>query len=391
MAYQAPYIDEKGMHIPTYNEIVESLCEDARRIFGQGLYLGPDSMDYQMIAAFAEKINDANEASLAAYIARSPSTAIGTGLDAVVGINGIKRKVATCSMCVVTITGDPETVINNGAVSDANGYVWDLPETVTIPESGSIDVTATCREFGVIYAAVNSLTTIKTPTRGWVSVSNSMEATVGSVAETDSELRARRALSVALPSQSILDGLRGAIESINDVKRSSVLENDSSEADENGLPPKSICAVVEGGDDTEIAETIYRKKSPGCYTYGTTEMKITDADGNDNTIRFMRPTYCDITVQVTIKKGVGYAASIPDMIRSSIVDFFDQLTIGDELNLTMLWWAALRNVESVSSPGFSIVSILACESGGTPSADNLSFEFNEAPRTNMNSITVTVQ
>ena len=84
MAYTSPYIDETGMHIPTYNDILEDLCKEYRRIFGEGVYLGQDSADYQIISAFAEKCNDCNEASLMAYNSRSPAQAVGTGLDGVV-------------------------------------------------------------------------------------------------------------------------------------------------------------------------------------------------------------------------------------------------------------------------------------------------------------------
>lgn len=391
MTYFAPYIDSTGMHIPTYNDIVEYFCLAARRIFGQGLYLGSDSMDYQMIAEFAEKLNDTNEAALAAYNARSPSTAIGAGLDAVVGINGIQRKVASRSVCDVQITGTAGTTIINGAVTDINGNVWDLPASVSIPETGTITVSATCREYGIIGASPNTLTIIKTPTLGWISVTNSGEATVGNVVETDSQLRARRAQSVAIPSRAILDGLRGAIAAIDDVTRQVVLENDQKNTDKNGLPANSICAVVEGGSDEEIARTIYHFKTPGCYTHGSTLVEVSNENGGTDEIRFMRPSYREIYVNITIKRGSGYFNEIPNLIRSSIADFLDELTIGDDLYVSLLWWAAQKNVESLTAPGFSIRSIVAGTSADQMSTDDISFAFYEAPHANMNNITVIVE
>lgn len=58
MSYQAPYIDEAGLHIASYNDIRDSLLENMKQIFGQDIYLENDSQDYQMISAFALMLYD---------------------------------------------------------------------------------------------------------------------------------------------------------------------------------------------------------------------------------------------------------------------------------------------------------------------------------------------
>ena len=58
MAYTAPYIDELGMHIPTYDDILQDLLTSMKQIFGSDIYLDEDSMDYQQISIFARKIYD---------------------------------------------------------------------------------------------------------------------------------------------------------------------------------------------------------------------------------------------------------------------------------------------------------------------------------------------
>ncbi len=35
MAYFAPYLDETGLNLPTYEDRLEALCADYRQIFGQ--------------------------------------------------------------------------------------------------------------------------------------------------------------------------------------------------------------------------------------------------------------------------------------------------------------------------------------------------------------------
>ena len=82
--YFKPYIDEKGIHIPRYVDIVEDLVEHAKSIFGADIYLENDSQDYEMISAQASKIYDTMELLQSVYESRSPKTAIGSALDSVV-------------------------------------------------------------------------------------------------------------------------------------------------------------------------------------------------------------------------------------------------------------------------------------------------------------------
>ncbi len=109
--YQAPYIDEAGLHISSYNDIRDSLLEEMRAIYGNDIYLDNDSQDYQMISAFALMAYDVQQALLLAYNNISPATATGTGLDRVVALNGIRRANASYSTCLVKLTGTAGTTI----------------------------------------------------------------------------------------------------------------------------------------------------------------------------------------------------------------------------------------------------------------------------------------
>ena len=54
MAYFAPYLDEAGLHLPTYEERLENLCEAYRAIFGQEAELSPAVPDYQLLSVLAK-------------------------------------------------------------------------------------------------------------------------------------------------------------------------------------------------------------------------------------------------------------------------------------------------------------------------------------------------
>ena len=64
MAYFPPYIDETGMHIPTYSDIRDDLISSMKEIFGNDIYIDEDSQDYQQISIFAKKIFDTNALAL---------------------------------------------------------------------------------------------------------------------------------------------------------------------------------------------------------------------------------------------------------------------------------------------------------------------------------------
>ena len=380
--YFAPYIDATGLHIPTYTDIRDDMITGAKSIFGDDIYLENDSADYQLISIFALKTYDTLQACAAAYNSRSPVTAIGAGLDAVVKINGIKRKAGTNSTCDVVITGIPYTQITNGSVEDASGVIWNLPQSVVIPASGSLTVTATCSQAGPIAAAANELTKINTPTYGWVSVTNPTQASTGTEEETDGELRTRQSLSVSLPSQTLLSGTRAGIASIESVKRLAVYENDTNSAavsadNPYGLPEHSITCVVEGGDNTDIATQILYHKGIGCYTNGDVVTTITDSGGYANNIRFYRPVYKDLGITVTLIPYSGYVATMAQTVQEAIFNYIENMEISGDVSVSVLTSIAIACNEDINHPAFGVASVTIGDVGGTQSATDYTVDYNE--------------
>lgn len=388
MAYFAPYIDDTGYHMPTYQDIRDELVSQAKQIFGQDIYLDNDSQDYQMISVFSNMIYDAFLAGQAAYNSRGPATSVGTGLDVVVGINGIKRIGKKASTVPVVLGGTPGTVINKGIVSGNDGTKWNVLSPVTIGSSGTVSTIATCQTLGPILAEINTITNIETPTMGWTSVTNPAPATPGSDVESDAKLKTRQAISTATPSRSVLEGIEGGIAAVSGVTRYEVYENDTGQTNALGLPEHSITVVVEGGSDQDIAQTIFVKKTPGCYTNGTTSVDVTDAYGEVSTIRFYRPTYVDIDVVVTVKKLSGYTDPITSDIKDYIAEYINSLFIGSDLTISSLWGAALQANRIPTSPYFSITSLTAAKSGDTQGTTDITLAFNEAARGSSSNVTV---
>jgi uncharacterized phage protein gp47/JayE len=217
MAYFAPHIDATGFHMPTYEDIRDHLISRYQAVFGQDIYLRSDSQDYQWIATVASLAYDKYLLMQQVYNNRGSATAVQNGLDGIVAVNGIRRKPATYSTAKVLLTGDANALVYNGVISDGQQN-WSLPPLANVGQ----ETVATCQTPGPVQAGAGTLTRIVTPALGWQSVTNLEPAELGFAVETDSELRARQAYSVAQPSQSILDGLRGAIADLKGVNRSKV-------------------------------------------------------------------------------------------------------------------------------------------------------------------------
>ncbi|NHN33575.1 baseplate J/gp47 family protein [Paenibacillus agricola] len=390
MAYFAPFIDASGLHIPAYTDIRDQLVADAKTIFGSDIYLGIDTQDYQWISAVADIIYDSFLTSQGVYNSRGPSTALGSPLDIIVKLNGIKRLAAVFSTCYVTLTGTAGTTITNGVAGDTNGNGWSLSSPIVLDGAGQATALATCQIAGPVTANPGQLNKIVTPTYGWTSITNDLAASIGTNVETDAQLRSRQAISTAQPSRTVLEGMQGAVAAVSGVTRFRVYENDTNVTDPDGLPAHSVTAVVEGGDSTSIASAIYEKKGPGCYTNGTTEIILTDAYGNPTFVRFYRPTYVDIDVVVNVKALSGYTSNTTADIKAAIAAYCDSLLIGDDLYVSSLWSASFAANEVPNKPQFSITGLTAAKHGGSPSTADIVILFNEVTRGNTAYIVVNV-
>lgn len=372
----APTIDANGISVPQFADVLTYLQTQYRAIFGPDVYLGNDSQDGQFLGVIAAAINDSNATAVSVYNSMSPATAQGNGLSSNVKINGIARLTSSNSSVDVTLVGVAGTIVSNGVVADTNQNNWNLPASVTIPSAGTITVTATSANPGAIAAAAGTVTSIKTPTLGWQTVSNASDAAIGNPVETDAALRVRQAAAVALPSKTVLQGIVGAVESITGVTLARAYENDTATTDSNGLPAHSIALVVDGGDATAIATAILQKKTPGAYTAGTTSQTITDSSGFSNTIRFYRPTAKALSVEVKVKALSNYTTVIGDEIKAAMVAHITALGIGQSVLIPRLYLPAQLN-GAPDSLTYEVVWVKASVKPGAVGTTDLTLAFNE--------------
>ncbi|WP_177334087.1 baseplate J/gp47 family protein [Klebsiella quasipneumoniae] len=384
-------VTAEGISAPDYQTVLDTITGYFQQIYGSDAYLEPDSKDGQMVALVALAIHDANNTAISVYRSFSPATALGDALTSNVKINGITRRAATNSTVDLLLTGTVGTTITNGSVRDTNSVVWNLPATVVIGSDGTVVATATCANSGAVAAVAGSVNGINTPTRGWASITNPLAATVGVAAETDAELRVRQSQSVALASLTPFDAVDGAIANVEGVTRHKLFENDQEVTDSNGLPPHSISAIVEGGDATEIANTIRSVKGQGVSTYGTTAVIVTDKYGNPYTIRFSRPVDVPIYVSITLQALTGYSSEVGDEIKAAVVAYINSLAIGDSVLLSRVYSPAnLGVVSGGNARYYDIMELLIGRSADDVAAANVVVAYDESASCSVDNIVLVV-
>jgi uncharacterized phage protein gp47/JayE len=337
LATLAPTIDAVGITAPPFEDILASLTASYQQIYGSDTYLAPDSQDGQWIAVQAQAIYDQNQAMITAYLSYSPAFAQGVGLSSVVKINGLQRRVPSYSSAALLLVGQAGTIIDGGIVGDVQGFQWALPATVTIPVTGEILVTAVCMTVGDVKAEPDSIINIITQQPGWQTVTNPESAFAGLPVETDAPLRRRQTGSTSLVAITPRESIYAALANISGVGRVYVYDNDTDYFNSEGIPQHSICAVIEAGDATLIAETIAIKKNPGCGTFGDVKVVVFDQHGVPNTINFFYLDLMPIFVRIALEPMPGYLETTGELIIAAIAAYLNTLAINEHVYVARLY------------------------------------------------------
>ena len=362
MAYFEPYIDADGIHVPVYGDIIEYLTTQYKAVFGEDVYLGEETPDYQMLSIFAKSLEDYSVLAIESFNARNPNYASGNSLDLLVQLNGMTRRAKTASKCVLTIEGDEGTYIPEGSKAiDDSGNLWTLDSDYEIPEGGTGTIGSTCDTLGAIPAPIGAIYGIYNPVPGWDRVINNVEAEVGLNDETDAELRARFTESHTATTSGTESSIITGLMNIVGVRFVGMEQNSTGSDIPGGLPAHSFCAVVEGGEEEDIAKEILRLKPPGVATYGNKTVSIVDDYGNTNSIKFSRPETITVNITVSVVDLGGYDADrVDEIIKESLKNDINNLGIGKSWNVTMGYKDIYSQVGS-NDPKYAIVSITSTD------------------------------
>lgn len=187
-------------------------------------------------------------------------------------------------------------------------------------------------EAGPIEQPTNTVNNITTPILGWDSATNPVPATVGSLRETDEQLRLRFRNSKFQRSVNTSDAIYTAILGVQGVEELQLYENDTDVVDANGLPPHSFLPVVVGGSSLDIGNAIWRNKPIGILSAGNTSVTVEDIQGFTHTVRFERPNPVVVYIRIELTLDDDFPPNGEDLMKSAIVSYFrERFGVGDDV------------------------------------------------------------
>lgn len=401
-------ITNNGIQTTNRDNILQYLIQQFKLVYGDNVYIQEGTEDYNMLSLLADLFNDMGMVAVSVSNGLNLQTATGVQLDnlSTIFYNTLTRYPATYSTVSVTITGDEGVTIMNGQIKDELGGIWSLPSTVTIPNGGTVNVTATYTQPGsylISAGQISGFNSIVTPTAGWTNVVNYVDAVPGSDVETDAHFRYRIANKAQGQALTTLETLSANLSSNENLPYNTIWENDTGSAKNfsdvslQAVPAHSICVAVYGTEDNNIiAQTIYNYKGSGVGTYapnsgtGSTSVSIVNAFGTPQTIEFVKASTKTIPVDISLQKISAVAPNLSDAlidaIKSAVTTQINEKAIGSHLYASNLYSTIAQAI--TDTVGANLYNISSVEFGSN--VTDLQTTYYEKPFTQDTDITITL-
>lgn len=287
------------------SDAIEQLSTIIDPVSGETLQPNFEAEDpaMQVVQVPLEGVGLAWEAMQLVYQQFDESKVTGASQSALVQLNGIQRLDDAPSNAQEVLTGTPLAFIPAGQlVSDVNNTnQWATTTDVTLDGAGTATVTVRCTVTGPVAAAAGALSRIVTPYPGLTSVTNPAEAVLGRNIESDTELRQRQRLSTMAPASSPVESIYGNLANVAGVTYVRVRQNNTLVTDSNGIPGKSVAAVIVGGEPLDIAMTLLARTGVVAEWFGSSSLTLTDVQGEPYVVRWTVPTPAPIYVALTLE------------------------------------------------------------------------------------------
>lgn len=342
-----PQITESGINIQTFDEVFQSLVDGYKSIYGQDISIDSDDPDGQRIGIEARVQLDLQQLAVQVYNSLDPD--FDDGLMRTAKLSGIYLKPPSSSQWDLTVTASRGVTLNKGyTVKDDLDQKWWLTGDVAVATGGNT-VTFAAKDVGRVEGVQHSEISPVTIVLGVSSITADVAAVEGRDEETPVQLRQRRERSLQNPSYSVVGALFAKLARLDGVTDLGVYENDQEFQDpDNGLPPKSVWVIVEGGRVADIIETIVKQKTAGAYAVGDVESEYLETfikpNGDTFTIshkmRFDRPTYVDLHIKLSAKAKSSGDPVDEELIKNRLAE--RTLSISESIQAGELYDDALR-------------------------------------------------
>lgn len=224
---------------------------------------------------------------------------------------------------------------------------------------------------------------------------NGLERLLG---ETDAALRVRQQECTTASARGMIEDLYAAVKGIYGVTFCRIYQNVATFTDSNGLPPRSLAAVVVGGDAIGITTALFTH-APLCTFYGNVALPYIDIQGVEYLVKFTRPVQIPVYIKVTcvvVNAGLWPTDGVTQ-IKNAIVAYAEggAEAVGIATGFNQVGFTPGSSVYGselvipVSSiPGIRILGI-TIGSAPSPTTDNIQIAWNEQAQILFDNIVVT--
>lgn len=337
-------LSKYGFSRPSYEEILKSQVERAKRLFGQDIETGEQTALGKFIRITCKDLAEMYEDLEGAYYARFPNTASGTSLDRLCVFAGISRNPPSASVHRLKIYGAVGYTIPVGFLvgTDNDINFYNLYETA-IGENGETEIIVQAVDFGEkTNVSVGDIIKIINPVAGVASIKHISVVAYGADAESDTELRKRFSLAVAGSGSATAEAIRGNVMRVDGVKSALVIENQTDETDSEGRAPHTFECYVNTDDlsttmSDNIASAIFEKKPIGIRSCGDIEVDILDESGNSNLIYFTRITKVFLSISIDIFVTNKFETGGIKNIKDNLIEYINSLGNGEDVIFSSLY------------------------------------------------------
>lgn len=335
-------LTETGGYIRrTYDDILNDKIQRAKELFGEDIETGDQTPLGKFIRINAYDQAIAEEEIEQVYYSRFPSTATGHNLDRLLPFAALTRNAAEAAVFNVEISGTAGHEIPVGfLVGTETELTFYTTEAAIIGEDGKCTVAAACTEAGIIgNVNASAINKAVNPDADITAVKGLECLSAGVDAESDKDLRARFKNAVAGAGSCNLNAIRSALLRVPTVLFAAVVENDTDAVDSEGRPPHSFQCYIRGGDgyEQEIAEAIFEKRPVGIQTHGDISVSITDASGNEKTVKYSTAENVMITARIQVKTNTLFPSDGAARVQANVSAYINGLGIGNSLVLSTIY------------------------------------------------------
>lgn len=320
------YVTNSGMIMPDTSQLKTEVQGEYVTAFGPALILADDSPQGRLIDV--ETTARDGVIRLAAEVANqfNPNYSSGIFLKAVCALHAVNSTAESNSILPsVECLGTPGTIIPSGSrIADEAGNFYASITQLTIGVGGIVTGDFQATVAGDLSPGTGTVTTIIDGTFGWTGVTNPNVTIVGSVSETDNELRQERNNQLSLLSKGPVEAISSNVSALDGVRSVSIRENDDDAAatiDGVVLSPHATWVCVQGGVDVDIGLALIKSKQTGSpYTSGTSNgtpvaLSVTDPiSGQSYPVLFTRPDEIAVMARFVVSPGsaINAVTAIPD-------------------------------------------------------------------------------